>query len=118
GARVINDDYNANATSTRAALAALALLAAERRTAVLGAMAELGAASAAVHRAIADEARAAGIRVVTVAAPEYGVVGPDAVEDVAAAIERLGPLDEHDAVLVKGSRIAGLELLADRLLEP
>ncbi|HEX7095136.1 MAG TPA: cyanophycin synthetase, partial [Acidimicrobiales bacterium] len=109
GARVINDAYNANPLSMRAALDALAHLPAARRTAVLGPMAELGASSDAEHRAIGELARDAGIRLISVRAPAYG--GED-VADVDAAHAAVGPLDEGDAVLVKGSRVAGLERLA------
>jgi UDP-N-acetylmuramyl pentapeptide synthase len=41
----------------------------------------------------------------------------DLVPDAAAAIELLGPLGPGDAVLVKASRIAGLEVVAASLLE-
>jgi UDP-N-acetylmuramoyl-tripeptide--D-alanyl-D-alanine ligase len=38
------------------------------------------------------------------------------VGDIDQAAAALGPLDDGDAVLVKGSRVAGLERLAARLL--
>jgi UDP-N-acetylmuramyl pentapeptide synthase len=47
-----------------------------------------------------------------VAAPAYG--GAD-VDDLDAAIAALGPLRPDDAILIKGSRVAGLERLASRL---
>ena len=97
-----------------AALAALAALAAERRIAVLGVMAELGDRDMADHAAIGARARELGIRIVAIAAPGYG---GDDVADIDAANDALGDLDERDAVLVKGSRVAGLEHLAARLLE-
>jgi len=114
GALVLNDAYNANPTSVAAALESLAALPAERRVAVLGVMAELGAESDAEHVRIAALAQRLGIRVISVAAPEYGV---DDVASVEAAHARLGPLRKGDAVLVKGSRVAGLERLAALLLE-
>jgi len=40
------------------------------------------------------------------------------VADVEGALAALGPLQASDAVLVKGSRVAGLEVLAEQLLGP
>lgn len=114
GALVLNDAYNANPTSVAAALESLAALPAERRVAVLGVMAELGPDSDAEHVRIAALAERLGIRVISVAAPEYGV---DDVASVEAAHALLGPLRGGDAVLVKGSRVAGLERLAALLLD-
>jgi UDP-N-acetylmuramoyl-tripeptide--D-alanyl-D-alanine ligase len=113
GARVLNDAYNANPTSVAAALESLAAIPAARRTAILGLMAELGDRSAADHAAIGARARELGIRLIAVDAPGYG---GDAVTTIDEALAALGPLDEDDAVLVKGSRVAGLEHLAARLL--
>ena len=112
GARVLNDAYNANPASMTAALRALATLSARRRVAVLGLMAELGPGSDAEHTAIGNLARDLGIEVVAVAVPAYGGT---AVPDVAAAAAALGELREGDAVLLKGSRVAGLERLVDLL---
>ncbi|MGQ0831797.1 MAG: UDP-N-acetylmuramoyl-tripeptide--D-alanyl-D-alanine ligase [Microthrixaceae bacterium] len=113
GALVLNDAYNANPTSTLAALESLAALPADRRIAVLGVMAELGAESNTAHAAVAAEAARLGVRVVAVAARQYGAEDVDSVEE---AVELLGPLGAGDAVLVKGSRVAGLERLAELLL--
>jgi UDP-N-acetylmuramoyl-tripeptide--D-alanyl-D-alanine ligase len=95
-----------------AALRALAALPARRRTAVLGIMAELGDVGPSEHARMGALAGALGIRVIAVAAPEYG---GEAVDDAGEARERLGPLTDGDAVLVKGSRAAGLESLAGTL---
>jgi UDP-N-acetylmuramoyl-tripeptide--D-alanyl-D-alanine ligase len=117
GATIVNDAYNANPTSVRAALDALAdLPGAARRVAVLGVMAELGPDSGRLHAEVAAEAASRGIRVVAVDAPAYGVDPADAVPDVEAALARLGALGDGDAVLVKGSRVAALERVATRLL--
>lgn len=115
GAVILNDAYNANPTSTAAALRALAELDAERRVAVLGTMAELGESSVNEHRRVAALAAELGIRVVAVGEPAYG---SELVGDIDAALGALGPLGEGDAVLVKGSRVAGLERLAARLTAP
>lgn len=113
GALVLNDAYNANPASTAAALRALARLPARRRVAVLGPMAELGERSDADHRAVAALAGELGVDIVAVGTAAYGV---DAVPDGDAARAWLGALAEGDAVLVKGSRVAGLEKLAEALV--
>jgi UDP-N-acetylmuramoyl-tripeptide--D-alanyl-D-alanine ligase len=118
GVTVVNDAYNANPESMRAALVALESLGAGRRTwAVLGRMAELGDDSAAAHAEVAAFARERGVgRLVAVGAPEYGA--DHDVPDVPAALDLLrAELAPGDAVLVKASRAAGLERLAAGLLE-
>lgn len=115
GALVINDAYNANPTSMRAALRALADLQADRRVAVIGLMAELGEEGPAEHLAIVAEAEASGIEVIAVDALIYGP-GARHVADRSAAAEAIGPVGAGDAVLVKGSRVAGLEALAADLV--
>lgn len=117
GATIINDAYNANPASVRAALAALVGSAATRRTAVLGVMAELGDEHDEEHLAVASEILAAGVRLIAVDAKAYG---PN-VEHVGSIVEAqalLGRLTSDDAVLIKGSRVAGLERLASILLDP
>jgi UDP-N-acetylmuramoyl-tripeptide--D-alanyl-D-alanine ligase len=119
GIVLVNDCYNANPVSMRAALDHLATLEAERTVAVLGEMGELGPESPSFHREVGEHARAAGIDfVIGVGAParEYG---PDElVADPAEAAELLAArLEPGDAVLVKGSRSAGLEAVAEQLPE-
>jgi UDP-N-acetylmuramoyl-tripeptide--D-alanyl-D-alanine ligase len=113
GALLVNDAYNANPTSTRAALESLAAMAGTRRMAVLGAMAELGGASEEGHREVAELAEALGIELVAYRTPAYGLPPADGAP---AVIERLGPWRPGDVVLVKGSRAAGMEALVDELL--
>lgn len=112
GAVVLNDTYNANPLSVEAALRALAELPARRRTAVLGIMAELGEVGPAEHARMGSLAAALGIRVIAVAAPDYG---GEPAADADEALERLGPVGDGDAVLIKGSRAAGLERAAGTL---
>ena len=114
GALVINDAYNANPASAAAALRALAAAPARRRVAVLGVMAELGDRHGAEHAAVAALAAELGIELLSVDEAAYGT---QPVPDVAAALAALGPLGPGDAVLVKGSRVAGLEAVANALLE-
>jgi UDP-N-acetylmuramoyl-tripeptide--D-alanyl-D-alanine ligase len=116
GVTVVNDCYNANPMSMRAALKHLAETPAERRVAVLGAMAELGGTSHVFHREIGAEVAALGIDVlITVGreALDYGV-GYDGESYSVPTPEEAGALLEEialpgDRVLVKGSRSAGLE---------
>ncbi|MEJ8277762.1 UDP-N-acetylmuramoyl-tripeptide--D-alanyl-D-alanine ligase [Pseudonocardia spirodelae] len=118
GLTVVNDAYNANPESVRAALSALSALAGpERRTwAVLGPMAEIGDGAPAEHAAVAERARADGARVLAVGAPDYGAVA-EHVGDVDAALQRLrAEARPGDVVLVKASRSAGLERVAAGLL--
>jgi UDP-N-acetylmuramoyl-tripeptide--D-alanyl-D-alanine ligase len=112
GALILNDTYNANPLSMEAALRALAELPARRRTAVLGIMAELGDVGPSEHARLGALAGALGIRVIAVAAPDYGA---ETVAGAGEAVERLGPIGEGDAVLVKGSRAVGLESVASTL---
>ncbi|QYG93593.1 UDP-N-acetylmuramoyl-tripeptide--D-alanyl-D-alanine ligase [Iamia sp. SCSIO 61187] len=115
GLVVVNDAYNANPTSTRAALDALAALPVTgRKVAVLGLMAELGPDADELHRGVAAAAADRGIEVVSVAAPAYGAA--TAVDDPADAVGCLRGLAAGDAVLIKGSRVAGLEAVAESLL--
>ena len=109
GAVIVNDAYNANPTSMKAALDALAAMAARRRVAVLGRMGELDD-SVAGHREVAEYAASLGIELIATGVTDYGVAP---VDDPVAA---LGTLGEGDVVLVKASRAAGLESVAGALL--
>ena len=117
GGLVVNDAYNANPDSMRAALEDLALRAGtRRRVAILGAMAELGHASERYHREIGALARSLGIEVLGVG-EEAGLYEPIAWaqgpgEAVALARSLLRP---GDVVLVKASRAVGLEGIADEI---
>ena len=109
GAIILDDSYNANPTSMRAALDALVDLRAVRRVAILGVMAEISNA-AAEHLAIARYAAERDIEVIATGTDLYGI------EPSADAIVALGLLSGDDAVLVKGSRVAGLDKLAGFLI--
>jgi UDP-N-acetylmuramoyl-tripeptide--D-alanyl-D-alanine ligase len=122
---LINDSYNANPVSMRAALEHLVERAEGRRTvAVLGDMAELGPDGPAYHRELGRLAGKLGVGALV-------GVGPLARDYVAAAVEvptrRWTPTAEDglaqveallrpgDCVLVKGSRAIGLESIAEAL---
>jgi UDP-N-acetylmuramoyl-tripeptide--D-alanyl-D-alanine ligase len=133
GVTVLNDSYNANPESVRAALKTLASMSAQRRSwAVLGVMGELGTDSATAHDEIGRLVVRLNIgRLVVVgsegsaAAPiHYGatqegswgdesILVPDAEAAVALLHDQLRP---EDVVLVKASKVAQLWRVADALL--
>ena len=117
GGLVINDAYNANPDSMRAALIHLAERAGERRrVAILGEMAELGVAGDRYHEAIGRLAEDLGLHVIGVGElarayrPAVWAPGVDAAIEAARTFLRPG-----DAVLVKASRAVGLEGIADEI---
>jgi UDP-N-acetylmuramoyl-tripeptide--D-alanyl-D-alanine ligase len=117
---VVNDCYNANPMSMRAALDHLAASDAERRIAVLGTMAELGPGSHGYHRDIGAHAAALGIDVLVPVAEEAlpYAEGFDGETHPVASPEEAGALLEElarpgDRVLIKGSRSVGLERVLD-----
>ena len=112
GLVVIDDAYNANPTSMRAALSTLASMDVDRRVAVLGEMAELGEESDEAHRSMGEMATSLGIEVVAVGTAAYGV---EPVHEN-QVIELLARSGQGTAVLVKASRSVGLEHLVARLL--
>ncbi|HEY7625916.1 MAG TPA: cyanophycin synthetase, partial [Ilumatobacteraceae bacterium] len=110
GALILNDSYNANPTSMRAAIDALLDLPAKRRVAILGVMAEISDADA-EHQAIARYALEREVELIAIGTDLYGV---RASIDIEVDLLTVGA---DDAVLVKGSRVAGLERLAALLLQ-
>ena len=133
GVTVVNDAYNANPDSMRAALRTLAVLGdgSRRRTvAVLGHMAELGDAAREAHMDLGRFVVRFDIDQLVVVGEQAGGIHAGAVlegswgseslhvPDVDAAIALLrAELRPGDVVLVKGSRSAGLEQVAAALLE-
>jgi UDP-N-acetylmuramoyl-tripeptide--D-alanyl-D-alanine ligase len=129
GVTVVNDAYNANPTSMAAALKAARWIAGDRRcVGVLGEMAELGRVSDVEHERLGELVARLGIdELVTVGdrARRIGAgaaregVEPErisACDDVDDATETVRALVRSgDVVLVKGSRVAGLERLAEAL---
>jgi len=124
GIVLINDCYNANPMSMRAAIDDLAETATARRVAVLGDMLELGSEELRFHREIGAHAAATGVDLLVTVGPLAAAVREafageaHAVPDAEAAVELLrGILREEDTVLVKGSRGVGLELVAEALAQ-
>ena len=103
----------------RAALDHLATLGDGRRVAVLGEMAELGPESPGYHAGVGEHARAHGIDlIVGVGEPAQDYEPDQLVADPAEAAELLAAqLEPGDTILVKGSRSAGLEAVAEELRE-
>lgn len=132
GVRVINDAYNANPTSMRAAIETLGdITGAAKRVAVLGDMAELGSLTELAHfrigeevarlpidalvtvgeraRRIADGARAEGM--------DDALIRPCTTTDEAAEVlDDL--LEPGDVVLIKASRVMGLERIVEGIVDP
>jgi UDP-N-acetylmuramoyl-tripeptide--D-alanyl-D-alanine ligase len=119
GIVLVNDCYNANPVSMRAALSHLASLGEGRRVAVLGEMAELGPDAAGYHREIGASARAEGVDLLVGVGEPARDYGPDElVGDPEEAAELLAAqLEPGDTILVKGSRSVGLEAVATTLEE-
>jgi UDP-N-acetylmuramoyl-tripeptide--D-alanyl-D-alanine ligase len=123
GVTVIDDCYNANPMSMRAALDDLAATAAGRRVAVLGDMLELGPDSTRFHAEIGAHARATGVELLVAVgsrsaalAEAFGTDDAHVAPDAAAAAALVpGLLRAGDTVLVKASRGVGLEAVTEAL---
>lgn len=124
GAKVLDDTYNANPASLAAGLAVLADLAPSTpRWLVLGDMGELGTASEHLHREAGDVARRAGVDKLFAVGPlsqaavqAFGSGAthfPDRPRLVAALEDAL--TGDPVAILVKGSRSAGMETVVAAL---
>jgi UDP-N-acetylmuramoyl-tripeptide--D-alanyl-D-alanine ligase len=123
---VIDDTYNANPTSVRAALSALGEMAGARRVVVLGEMKELGPSAESEHERLGDAVTAAGVKLLvscggladlTARAAKRGGVdvfhANDAAEAALMSVERIRG---GDRVLVKASRGVGAERVVDALV--
>jgi UDP-N-acetylmuramoyl-tripeptide--D-alanyl-D-alanine ligase len=111
GALVLDDTYNSSPISVRAAFETLSEIRARRRIAVLGPMAEL-AHPEEEHARIAAMARDKAIQVIAVGTPLYGIPS----RSIDEALAELSDLADGDVVIIKGSRIAELERLVERLV--
>jgi UDP-N-acetylmuramoyl-tripeptide--D-alanyl-D-alanine ligase len=129
GWTLLDDSYNANPESVRAALDLLAAVGAQRRIAVLGDMLELGPTAAQLHRALGRHVAMTGTQLLlttgslseqTAAGAQEAGMPPDAVRHFAdrdtLARHLQGLLRAGDAVLVKGSRATGLDGIVGAVL--
>ncbi len=125
GSTIIDDCYNANPMSMRAALTELSRRDVPRRVAVLGDMLELGPDEERLHAELGELAAGAGVGLLATVGPRAAVAatrfdGP--VLHFATAPEAAQALpsqiDGGDAVLVKGSRGVGLEVVVEALQNP
>ncbi|MCL4554629.1 MAG: UDP-N-acetylmuramoyl-tripeptide--D-alanyl-D-alanine ligase [Actinobacteria bacterium] len=132
GIHVINDAYNANPSSMRAAIETLsAMRAATRRIAVLGDMAELGSLTELAHFRIGEAIKELEIDLLITVGPRAVRIAdgaratgmdPSAVfafDEIAGATAKvLECVAPGDAVLVKASRVIGLERIVDAIVSP
>src|ERR1044072_9036328 len=126
GVQFLDDSYNANPDSMKAALQTLVELEADgKRIAVLGEMRELGNETQRGHKEGGEAAASFGIdhligigemgAVIARAAQKAGLASSDAVGSTAEAAERLIEIvDPGDLVLIKGSRLARTEEVIER----
>jgi UDP-N-acetylmuramoyl-tripeptide--D-alanyl-D-alanine ligase len=128
GPLVLDDTYNANPASMRAALDTLSELArgrSARAVVVFGEMKELGSVAADEHAQLGDAMARAGValaigcggltRVTLERAARAGVEVVDAPDVAAAAEEAVARVRSSDVVLVKGSRSVGAEAVVSAL---
>ena len=130
GVTVVNDAYNANPSSMRAALETLAAMRVDgRRVAVLGDMAELGSLTELAHFQLGEVVARLGIDELVTVGPRALRIAEGAlaegmasgsvhsVASTAEACDVAAPLaSPGDTVLVKASRVMGLEAVVDKLV--
>ena len=110
GVRIMNDAYNANPDSMVAAMKTLASVPAKNRIAIVGRMAEIADARDR-HMYVATVAQQLGLTLWPVDTDLYGIASITIDE----AAHRVGTLEKDSVVLLKGSRVAGLERIVDLL---
>jgi UDP-N-acetylmuramoyl-tripeptide--D-alanyl-D-alanine ligase len=130
GVTVVNDAYNANPSSMRAAVETLAAMQVNgRRIAVLGDMAELGSLTELAHFRVGEQVAHLGIDALVTVGPRALRIGEGAraaglaassvsthesAEEAGLAVAEMA--SPGDAVLVKASRVMGLESVVDQLV--
>lgn len=123
GSVIIDDSYNANPGSVKAAIDVLGALDGQRLL-VLGDMAELGPEARALHRQVGEYAQAAGVdRLLATgslskeAVAGFGDQGQWFVDQDALVQYLRDILDENTTALVKGSRSAAMDVVVNQLTE-
>jgi UDP-N-acetylmuramoyl-tripeptide--D-alanyl-D-alanine ligase len=127
GVQFIDDSYNANPDSMKAALRTLMELDADgKRIAVLGRMLELGAESERGHREVGEAAATLGVDhlisigndTIALAAEQAGLENSAIAQDASDAAEMLNEIvGPGDLVLIKGSRSSRTELVLDEFVK-
>ena len=124
GALLINDCYNANPTSVKAAIDVLTMQSASETWLVLGGLGELGERQDEFHAELGEYAKQKGVSHLVCLGPLAAIAGKtfenlggdthfcDHHEEAAVVVQEL---DENHAILVKGSRSAKMEKIVERL---
>jgi len=113
GVEVIDDTYNANPASMRAAINVL--VEHDDNLLIVGDMAELGAATDAEHKVLGEQAAKRGVKALYACGEHANLVasafgeGAIAFETQEALLEQLDKDDLSGTILVKGSRSARME---------
>lgn len=132
GVRVLNDAYNANPSSMKAAVETVAAIhVSGKRVLVLGDMAELGGLTELAHFQLGEHVARSGVEVLVTVGPRARRIAEgaraegmaeDDVRPCATAEEAIEVLDDTlsagDVVLVKASRVMGLETVVRELVSP
>ncbi|HLV10557.1 MAG TPA: UDP-N-acetylmuramoyl-tripeptide--D-alanyl-D-alanine ligase [Halanaerobiales bacterium] len=129
GARIINDTYNANPLSMRAALKAAKDIASGRLIVVFGAMLELGEEKEKAHQELGDFIFQEGIDLLFTVGDTGKLIADGAInsgmknntvfiykENYKAACKLVQTIDDGDTVLIKGSRGNRMEEIAEILI--
>ena len=115
GTLLLNDSYNANPTSMNAAIDTILTSPRSRKIAVVGTMAELGTITEEAHRSIGERLSANDIHWIAVSESRYGGEVVDTWKEALSSIVENAWRGEDTIILIKGSRIAGLDQLANAM---
>ena len=115
GMLVINDSYNANPLSMTAALKTLISSRRKNLIAILGVMAELGDEHTRSHIEIGDFAKSNNVEIISINIKEYGGQLASSIEEALQILDEKSNMGEDTAILIKGSRVVGLEALAKKI---
>ena len=117
GILIINDAYNANPLSMKAALSSLVATGRRNLVAVLGVMAELGDDHVSSHEEIGQIAKSNDVDVISLNVKEYGGQLVSTIDEAYQMIKDKIQDPQNTALLLKGSRVVALENLAQKLTE-
>ena len=117
GILIINDAYNANPLSMKAALSSLVATSRKNLVAVLGVMAELGDDHVSSHEEIGEIAKYNGVDVISLNVKEYGGQLVSTIDEAYQMIKDKIQDPQNTALLLKGSRVVALENLAQKFTE-